>query len=387
MRIVIASNPPHGTSAYSGQTASWAPRLQALGHEVAILSTWGLYDAVIRQGGLTIYPCGIGSYGMDMVASVCQEWRADVLLSLFDPHAWGPILGGNAWSEMAPWIPWTPIDHDPPRPANVLALDWAYKTIAMSRFGKDRLDAAGIRDVTYIPHGLETGTFHPMDQRKAQQASKLPDDRYIVGFVGVNKEIPSRKGIVEAIQAFAKFRERHPDALLYLHTLRHQGMGGYDVDMLCESAGLMRERDYYCAPPFQYLSGQINTAAMATLYNAFDVLLAPSAGEGFGLPLLEAQACGVPVVSTNWTAMPENTMNGVCVEPYQRYYTHRHSWWAVPDVDGIAEALESIYQNRSSYRYGANSAIGVEWAKGHDWNRLAVESWGPYLAELEAELC
>jgi glycosyltransferase involved in cell wall biosynthesis len=44
---------------------------------------------------------------------------------------------------------------------------------------------------------------------------------------------------------------------------------------------------------------------MALLYNGFDVLASPSYGEGFGVPILEAQACGVPVIVTDWTAMTE----------------------------------------------------------------------------------
>lgn len=387
MRIVIASNAPHGTSAYAGQTRSWAPRLKALGHDVAILATFGVYEAVIEHHGIRVYPTGLFAHSADMISAVCRDFKADLLLSLLDPHAWGSVAHSSEWSEAAPWVPWAPFDHDPPRPDTVGALDWAWKTLPLTAWGEGALKKAGVRDVLpYLPHGIETATFKPMDQAECRKACGLPADAFIVGFVGVNKGIPSRKGLDKALMAFAEFKRRRSDAYLYLHTLFSPAMGGIDVPMMANELGLVRERDWTYVPPFKYITGQIGPQAMAKLYNSFDVLLAPSMGEGFGMPLLEAQATGVPVITNRWTAMPENTVNGISVEIESRHWTEGNSFWCSANVGGLVRALEIAYDNSGAMRHGDLSAQGIAWAQERDWDRLAVERWQPLLAELEREL-
>lgn len=386
MRIVIASNAPHGTSAYAGQTRSWAPRLKALGHDVAILATFGVQEAVIEHHGIRVYPTGLYAHGTDMISAVCRDFKADLLMSLLDPHAWLGVGHSSEWSEAAPWVPWVPFDHDPPRPDTIAALDWAWKVLPLTAWGEGALKDAGVREVQpFLPHGIETATFKPLDQAECRRECGLPADAFIVGFVGVNKDIPSRKGLDKALAAFAEFKQRHSDAYLYLHTLFSSAMGGIDVPMLAEGLGLMRERDWVSVPPFKYITGQIGAGAMAKLYNSFDVLLAPSMGEGFGMPLLEAQSCGCPVITNKWTAMPENTVNGISVEPESRHWTQGNSFWASADVKGLVYALRSVYA-QPAMRHGDLSAQGVAWAASHDWDRLAVERWGPMLAAWEREL-
>ena len=81
---------------------------------------------------------------------------------------------------------------------------------------------------------------------------------------------------------------------------------------------------------------------MADLYSSFDVLLNPAMGEGFGLPVLEAQACGVPAIVTDFTAMSEVCGAGWKVG-YDRVRTPMRSWQAWPKVDEIVAALEACY--------------------------------------------
>jgi glycosyltransferase involved in cell wall biosynthesis len=81
---------------------------------------------------------------------------------------------------------------------------------------------------------------------------------------------------------------------------------------------------------------------MAKLYSAMDVLLNPAMGEGFGVPVLEAQACGTPAIVTDWTAMPEVCKAGWHVS-YQKTWTGMNSWQATADVDDIVAALEDCH--------------------------------------------
>jgi glycosyltransferase involved in cell wall biosynthesis len=81
---------------------------------------------------------------------------------------------------------------------------------------------------------------------------------------------------------------------------------------------------------------------MSMLFNSFDVLLNPSAGEGFGVPIVEAQACGTPAIVTDFSAMSEVCGAGWKVDHKRRWTTQR-AWQAEPDIDGIYSALEDCY--------------------------------------------
>ena len=126
---------------------------------------------------------------------------------------------------------------------------------------------------------------------------------------------------------------------------------------------------------------------MAMLYNSFDVLSLTSAGEGFGIPLIEAQACGVPVVSAHNTAMPELTFAGVCVTEMYPWWTQLASWQQIPQVDAIVYAYEDLYEQitRTPGRRAELAAQARAGALAYDWDRVVAEFWQPFLADLEAE--
>lgn len=74
---------------------------------------------------------------------------------------------------------------------------------------------------------------------------------------------------------------------------------------------------------------------IADLYRAADVLLSPSMGEGFGLPIAEAQACGCPVITQDCSSMSELTINGIAIEPGPRHWTALGNWWHKPLVGHV----------------------------------------------------
>jgi glycosyltransferase involved in cell wall biosynthesis len=118
---------------------------------------------------------------------------------------------------------------------------------------------------------------------------------------------------------------------------------------------------------------------MANWYRCLDVLSLPSWGEGFGLPLIEAQACGIPVVTTRHSAMRELCGAGWMVdgEPFWNY-THE-AWWTKPSARSIETAWGRAYEARGRYSERAR-----EFALGYDAWRVTEEHWLPLLAELGA---
>ena len=121
---------------------------------------------------------------------------------------------------------------------------------------------------------------------------------------------------------------------------------------------------------------------MAQLYSTFDVLLNPSQGEGFGIPMVEAQACGVPVIATDHSAMKEVVGAGWKVG-YTRRWTGQKSWQAIPHVEEIVGALEDCYGLSENARQKLSESARRH-AKTYDADLVTHNHFLPALRECEA---
>lgn len=110
-------------------------------------------------------------------------------------------------------------------------------------------------------------------------------------------------------------------------------------------------------------TGYVQREDLPALYNAADLFVYPSLYEGFGLPPLEAMACGTPVITSNTSSLPEVVGNaGIMVDPY--------------DIDGLAKAMYEVLTNE-----GLRAELrkrGLERAKMFSWKKTAEETLNVY---------
>jgi glycosyltransferase involved in cell wall biosynthesis len=169
-----------------------------------------------------------------------------------------------------------------------------FLVVTPSHWSREGLLSLGLSadQIVIVPHGVDTTTFRPsIDRTAVREALKLP------GFTFANvSAMTHNKGIDLLLQAFAIVSQKHPDARLLLK----------GSDDLYKSQSLIR-RTLRGLPEgaASRLEGRIvyggNVATMATMaefYQLADVYVAPYRGEGFNLPVLEASACGTPVICT-----------------------------------------------------------------------------------------
>lgn len=378
MKVVLSSNAMFAGTGYGVQAKGIINHvLLPLGHEVVHHAWYGLEGAIIQAGPVKIYPKIRHAYGDDSDI-VARSENADLLITLQD--VW--VLSEDFASRLpCPWLGHFPIDGDPvPPPVLTRARQMAYPVV-YTRHASRLLDEAGLPH-TFVRHGIDTDMYCPGDKREAREVMELPQDAFIVSMVAANKGYPSRKSFPEAIQAFARFYGRHRDAILYLHTERHSRGSGLNLEDVLRAAGLP-ETAYKFVNQVDYLLG-IPEEYLAQVYRGSDVLLSPSMGEGFGLPIAEAQACGCPVITTAVTSMPEITINGIAVDPLQNWYSPLGHWQYVADITAVSEAIGDIYGWSADT---ARRKAGVEFfQQAHSWDVVREQCWRPLLERIAADL-
>jgi glycosyltransferase involved in cell wall biosynthesis len=291
------------------------------------------------------------------------------------------VLSPDGWPEGLACAAWSPIDHRP-IPQAVLAVlrHERVRPIAMSRYALEQMRTAGL-DPVYVPHAVDTTMFRPQPEIKDAVRDELdiPRDAFLVGMVAANIGNPAlpRKAFPQAFLAFAELARRHDDAWLYVHTDATPNDSGINLDRLAEAVGLPRGRVRF--PLKQAFQLGIPRQHVAFTYQAFDVLLSPSMGEGFGIPILEAQACGVPVIASDHSAMTELTEAGWLVGGDPWWDALQESFFLCPHVDQIADALELAYQHAGDTELRQRA---TEFAVGYDADLIAETYWRPALAAL-----
>jgi glycosyltransferase involved in cell wall biosynthesis len=280
------------------------------------------------------------------------------------------VLDPNVLKAM-PSAHWLPSDCRPMSTADKNVVEAGQsELIAMSRFGEARFRDAGF-DPVYVPHAIDTELFQPGDKTAVRAMLGLKDNDFVIGVNAANSDA-IRKAAPEMMIAFAKFHADHPEAVLALHTGVHQE-GGQNLEVVAENLGITdRVR---CVDQYRYHGGMVSPQEMADWYNGLDVLAGCTYGEGFGIPLIEAQACGVPVITTDASAMTELNPYGVSITGEPFYNGVHQAWWVRPSISQMLGAFNHAYDTRDS----VNREQLREFAQQYDVNVVAKKFMVPAL--------
>lgn len=385
--VTVWSNSPGESTGYGQQAEYLVNRLKRDGANVAASSNYGSEGSLktfkTPYGEIPVYPRGLDPYSNDVGPMHHAHWKArnpsqpDALITLYD--VW--VLKGKAWDSINIGS-WTPVDHAG-LTAGVEA--WLKKEnvtpIAMAPNGVRAMEARGI-ECEYVPHGIDTKIFKPTEKIQGMNVREYMGltDEFVVGMNAANKSsgLIHRKAFSENLLAFAIFRERHKDAVLYLHTEPLGIAGGWNLIAMLQAFGIPKEAVMF-PPNLDYKYG-MSQQDLAALYSAMDVLLAPSFGEGFGLPTVEALSCGTRVIGSNWGATPDLVSeDSWLVEGQPMWDAGQNAIWTMPLIPSIVNALELAYQAERG-----PSKIAMDFAKQFDVDTVWDKYWMPVMKKLLA---
>ena len=343
MKILWHSNSPFVPTGYGNQTQIFMNLIKGAGHDITVSGYYGHRGATLQaEGGINILPGGLEEWGNDILAAHYRKYEPDVVVSLMD--VW--VLQKEMVEQM-PLTGWCPVDHDPIPPRVVESLipfTWIW---AMSRFGETQLKNREYTQTVYVPHAVDRNQYYPDDRVRSRERWSIPEDKFLVLMNAANKGVPSRKSFESVIKAWSVFSKDHTNAILFMHTLPLPATFGLTLTDLLDFYQI--DNDTIRFPDvYNYVLGNYGTGSLRDLYNAADVFLAPSRGEGFGIPIVEAQMCGCPVIVTDFTAQSE-----LCFDGYKipvdylddRVWTNQQSEQVNVPPSKIIKALEWAFEN------------------------------------------
>jgi glycosyltransferase involved in cell wall biosynthesis len=234
----------------------------------------------------------------------------------------------------------------------------ARRIIAISESTKqDIVDLLGIpaEKIDVTPLGYDRDVFYPLSSAAIdafRNEKGLPERFWL--YLGT---IEPRKNLVTLIEAYAKLPESERLPLILA------GGKGWLTEPIFEAIERHHLSDSITLPGF------IPTDDLALWYNSAECFIFPSVFEGFGLPILEAMACGIPVITSNVSSLPEVAQDaGMTLPPH--------------DIDIWADALQKAFHDRD-WRLAA-SERGLVIAQDFTWEKTAQLTVASYQRALNA---
>jgi glycosyltransferase involved in cell wall biosynthesis len=241
------------------------------------------------------------------------------------------------------------------RLANALALKTVSMTIVVSQATKAdllRYFRFDPQRITIIPEAADRHFCPQPPERIAAARNKyvLPE-RYVL-YLGSNKP---HKNLVCLVQAWQMENVKHPMSNTKL-VIAGQWDGRYtEARRLVEELGMKNQVIF---------AGAVEENDLPALYSGAELFVFPSLYEGFGLPVLEAMACGTPVVCSSASSLPEVAGNAAILVP------------SPTQVDTLAAAIGQVLREEELRQVMRQDSLAQ--AARFSWERTAYETLAVY---------
>jgi len=288
-------------------------------------------------------------------------------------------------------IAYTPFETDSAPNTWVLPLRGMDEIWVPSEHNKRAYIQAGLKEskIKVMPHGIDVERYNP-------SIKPLNYERGAFNFGSVF-DWTERKNPVALIRAYYNSFCKGEDVTLTIRTYwrfpieKTREYVQQEMDTIKRGYG--NRTDF---PKVLFWFDTLNEEIMPNFYRSFDCFALPTRGEGFGLPFLEAMACGVPTIGPAWGGNTEfmNKENSILVGGNVTPITHQlflrtqpqyggQKWFDIDEVE-LAKSMRWVYDNREAAKNLADNAVR-EIADKFTWDNTAGKIY-KRLIEIESEI-
>lgn len=364
-------------------------------------------------------------HGQKTFKEVLNKVKPDIVWALGDFYMLKHVFDEKVNHPNVQFVCHLAVDGEPWHRGTVSPIVNADDIVAISRYGAETIEPLVNRPVPHIWHGVDTEQFYPLDKeqkldlRMKSSNGKFNDKAFVAGFVGKDQYRKQNDKIWEYVHYMvhgdyieckecSRVTLREWDSRLARpRDLDRLTMydAGYDYSYCshCRSTDVINgkaEDDFYGYIHMPYkpndawnpdqlsdiwkIQGRmfntkglgsnkgIEDSQMVSIYNLFDIMYYPSGGEGFGMPVLEAMACGVPTMYTNYSAHAE--VAGDCGIPLKvSYVTEMMSCYSrarADTADAVAKTLKLI---RNPKLLEPLKERGIAKADENTWDKIGAD--------------
>ena len=244
--------------------------------------------------------------------------------------------------------------------------------ITPSYFSQNGLVASGAtpKSISVIPHGFDPQTFYPLKNNKRKEIRKKFGWKNKFVFLSVGAMYP-HKGTFSLLKSFARMALKHPDIILVLKGNDSiysslQSLKNITNKLSSQELHLIQSR-------ITYIGKTVTAEKMAHFYQAADILLAPYHAEGFNLPVIEAAACGLPVICSKNGPTDETTIDAFALKiPSKKVASQVKGWggyWLIPDQEVLIAQMGKAVTD-STYLCNGRKAASKHMIKNYTWTKI-----------------
>ena len=334
----------------------------------------------------------------------CLDFKPDVVLTIRD--FWmDAFVYESPYRRLFKWI-WMPtVDASPQNEEWIHQFADADSVLTYSDWAKEVIDSQSGGNVNTVGVASPSASDDYQMVENKSQAKKdfgFPEDFKIIGSVMRNQR---RKLYPVLFEAFSKYLKKTGDTKTYLHCHTSYPDGGWDFgellhrydissrviftyicsDSNCRAVEICKFNDSrkMCNNCRKFTSTQtnvnngVNDEVLARIYNLYDLYIQCANCEGFGLPQVEAAACGVPVACTNYSAMEDivKKLNAYPIEVdalYKELETGCDR--AVPSVDSLTQIMYNFFNQSQEEINNKRVETRRLFEENYTWEKSA-ETW------------
>lgn len=313
LKIVLLSDSPFLPTGYRNQAIQLVRYLVKQGHQVWWLGNaynGSIIKKITFEDNSTLEIEGlIGEMKHTYFSSSIEYWlkkiKPDRMICLLDTFML--MQSGYMNKDLSPakTFFWFPSDGGGGMPRGCENILRKFDVpVAMAQFGQKQVKDYYNIDTKYIPHGCDPKRFYrfPNNQRDELRAKMGLSGKFVIGVVARNQP---RKNLDRTIKAMRLIADKIPNAMLYLHIDPSDPAQPNPINEIIKHYNLENRVVYSgmtCHNGFP-------DSRMNEVYNMMDCFLLTTSGEGFGIPIIEAMSCEIPIIATDYTTTPELVLN------------------------------------------------------------------------------